>query len=407
MIQDPQRPLTSRHMAGYWACDRVLIAAAVYLLLILAGTWMLALPEVSGRAVALPTDRAFFMAVNAATLCGFPTSIPPEDLSAAGQLLLFGLMLGGTFLTLWIGGMTLRRICNLYSSDAAMAGGSAVMTAAAILAGWAFFPHENPAAAMMLGLSALGNCGLTLQNPPAIADWRLHAVVLPLAVAGGMGVALWIELLQLPQGRPLSRHGRTALLMSAGVYLFFLLAFALVRWLTTDPSPAWRSLLPTASADAINSRSAGFAIQTVYSLPRALQWLLIAAMAVGSTPGGTGGGLKITLFSELARSRHAAKTGKAVNISLYWALSWGAIYLILCGIALLALLAVQPQTPADRLLFDVVSAIGNAGLTFNPISQYGSSLYILSALMLAGRFIPFFLIWRQSRSTIQPDVAIG
>jgi len=131
------------------------------------------------------------------------------------------------------------------------------------------------------------------------------------------------------------------------------------------------------------------------------------SMLIGGAPGGTAGGLKLTTASELARAWARLRKGDAVNASLYWALSWLGIYLALMGAALLVLLQLQPQTPADRMLFDVISSLSLAGLSFNPASQTGAALYMLCALMLAGRFIPFLLLWSQARAPHAPEVAVG
>lgn len=385
----------------------IAILVGVYLLLIALGAAALARPEISGRAAALTPDRAFFIAVNAATLCGFPATIRTADLSNTGQSVVFGLVLGGTFLSFWIGGSTIRRMARLEVNNSTLAAVSAFAVAAALLAGWGFFPDLGPADGMMLGVGSLGNCGLVLSAAPTMSDWRLHAILLPLAVTGGVGVVIWIELFLCLKGRPLSRHGRTVLVMVAAAYLFFLLAFWLVGWMAGGPETPFRRQFTDASAAALNSRSLGLPLEAVYSLPRAIQWLFMLAMLVGNAPGGTAGGLKVTMISEPLRAWRHLRAGRPVNSSLFWAISWGAMFMAIVAAALMVLLYLQPQTPADRLLFDVISAVTLTGLTFNPISQTGPALYILCALMLTGRFIPFALLYAQSRAKPLPDVAVG
>ena len=385
----------------------IAILGGVYLLLIALGATALSKPEIAGRSAALTPDRALFIAVNAATLCGFPATIRTADLSITGQTIVFGLVLGGTFLSLWIGGAALRRIAGVNASNSAIAATSAVAIALALLIGLFLFTDQGPAEGMLLGVGALGNCGLVLSAAPAMGDWRLHAVLLPLAVAGGLGVVVWLELFQCIKGRLISRHSRTVLLMSALVYLLFMLAFWLVAGTTGGADLTFRQQLPAASAASLNSRSLGLPLEAIYSLPRAMQWIFMLAMIIGSVPGGTGGGLKLTIVSEPLRAWRQMRVGQPVNASLFWAMSWFAIFVAIVGIALLVLLALQPQTPADRLLFDVISAISLTGLTFNPISQTGPALYALCALMLVGRLIPFVLLHAQSRAVTIPQVAVG
>ncbi|MCC7350546.1 MAG: hypothetical protein IT446_08265 [Phycisphaerales bacterium] len=385
----------------------IAILGGAYLLLIALGAVALARPEISGRSAALTPDRAFFIAVNAATLCGFPATIRIADMAITGQTIVFGLVLGGAFLSLWIGGIAMRKIAGLEIASSAIAAIASAAIAAALLAGWGLFPDRGPADGMMLGVGALGNSGLVLSAAPTVGDWRLHAILLPLAVAGGVGVVVWVELFQWIKGRPISRHSRTILFMSALVYLFFLLSFWLVEWLSGGMEMVFRQQLPAASAASINSRSLGLPLDAVYSLPRTMQWLLMFAMMIGSAPGGTGGGLKLTMVSEPLRAWRRLRGGQPVNLSLSWAIGWAAIFMAILGVALLVLLALQPQTPADRLLFDAISALSLTGLTFNPISQTGPALYTLCILMLAGRLIPFALLHAQSRAATIPQVAVG
>jgi Trk-type K+ transport system membrane component len=113
------------------------------------------------------------------------------------------------------------------------------------------------------------------------------------------------------------------------------------------------------------------------------------------------------MVSEPLRAWRRLRGGQPVNLSLSWAIGWAAIFMAILGVALLVLLALQPQTPADRLLFDAISALSLTGLTFNPISQTGPALYTLCILMLAGRLIPFALLHAQSRAATIPQVAVG
>jgi Trk-type K+ transport system membrane component len=61
------------------------------------------------------------------------------------------------------------------------------------------------------------------------------------------------------------------------------------------------------------------------------------------------------------------------------------------------LLHSEPDMGADRLWFLCVSAAGNVGLSYDPISVTGNGLFTLSELMNAGRLVPMWIIrWSAS-----------
>ena len=75
------------------------------------------------------------------------------------------------------------------------------------------------------------------------------------------------------------------------------------------------------------------------------------------------------------------------------ALAWIGAYGSLVFAGTVGLLATEPGQPADRLLFLVVSAASNVGLSQNPVSTTGNGLFILSAVMLLGRVLPLAALW--------------
>lgn len=75
------------------------------------------------------------------------------------------------------------------------------------------------------------------------------------------------------------------------------------------------------------------------------------------------------------------------------AMGWVVAYGVLVFAATLGLLAAEPGQPADRLLFLVVSAASNVGLSQNPVSTTGGGLFILSAVMLLGRLLSLAALW--------------
>jgi trk system potassium uptake protein TrkH len=162
--------------------------------------------------------------------------------------------------------------------------------------------------------------------------------------------------------------------------------------------------LATASALSVNSRTCGFPFWAAGALPRPGQWLLIVLMLIGAAPGGAGGGLKVTALFHFFRGTRGAlrrETGRRVTgIIAVWIATYAGLVLL----TLLGLLASLPDMPGDRLLFLAASAVGNVGLSHDPVSVADVGLMVVSLAMLIGRFAPLAVLWWIARTTSDADV---
>ena len=89
------------------------------------------------------------------------------------------------------------------------------------------------------------------------------------------------------------------------------------------------------------------------------------------------------------------------------ALCWVGIYLALALLGIVTLLAYEPQMAADRVVFLSFSALSNVGLAPDALSVAGPGSYVLSALMLAGRMVPWLILWWMADTTTDAELAIG
>jgi Trk-type K+ transport system membrane component len=309
-----------------------------------------------------------------------------------------GLIGAGILFSLIVGGMAVVRIARLPLTDRAVVGWSAssIVAAAALGAAVAPLRHLPVVASIFQAISAWGNSGLSLGRLPGIQDGWTHGLLLPLAALGGLGVpVLWELAHRLRRGSAsLSAHTRTAISWSAAVYLAGGLLLLLGWWFANqiDPTP-WPALLAHAGGQAINTRSAGFAFSMATYWPRTVQWVAIALMFIGAAPGGTAGGLKVTTLAVLSLGARRSLRGEPAGRGMGIAMAWTAIYLAMVAITLLLLLSTEPQMPADRILFLAVSAVGNVGLSHDPVTVSDAGLYVLSATMLTGRVAPLLVLW--------------
>jgi trk system potassium uptake protein TrkH len=163
--------------------------------------------------------------------------------------------------------------------------------------------------------------------------------------------------------------------------------------------------LVTASTDALNARCGGFPIK--FAIHPQVVWIIIGLMLIGAAPAGTGGGIKVTTLSVLSSGTRDTLGGEVPGRRLGVAIVWVCIYFAMLAASLLLLLASEPQMSADRLLFVAASALGNVGLSHDPVSVSDSGLHILSATMLAGRVMPVLVLWWMADTTANADVAVG
>lgn len=362
-------------------------------------------------------DRAFFTAVNAATLTGFQQSIGVDEYLAPGQIMVLLLTLGGSVLSLMIGALAVVRIVRLPYSDRRVILAAMVYPLVAILIGASLLVSQerDTFAAIFQAASAFGNSGVSIGKLSGLLDWRTHFILMPLALLGGLGLPVLMEIFDRIRGRgKFSFHSRIVLSMTGGIYLFALFIFILLQQMELpfeevgheQPSRT-REVVLSSSAAAINSRTAGLPLAPLSAVPRAMQWTMLVLMLIGASPAGTGGGLKTTTLFILCRGVRQVLAARAVNRIFGIAAIWLVSYLMICFLTLILLLWTAPQMPADRLLFLTVSAVSNVGLSHDPVSLTRSSLFILSAAMLLGRMIPLLILWWTASTTRDADVAVA
>lgn len=388
-----------------------------YLAITCLGAFAFMQKEMAPAGSSIPRGPAVFMAASAATLTGMPSTymfVPGSN----GPTVLLVLTFAGALLSLIVGGMAIVRVLRLPYSDLSIVVWSLGACAIACVLGQFVMgpPLEGRTPADMegpiLGLSAFANSGVCLDTDrlPDLFSWRMHGLLLPLVLLGGMGIVVLMELVgAIKRRRPLSQHSRVVLTMSAGAYLLFFAAFFIV--LSIQPSKSSHILtenVVTSSVAAINSRSAGFPIDYLGAFPRIMQWLLVLAMLVGGSSGGTAGGVKTTTLYELVRGVGRILRGQNVGKAFAIALVWLGVFAVIILGCFLTLLRMVPDVPSDRALVLAVSAVSNTGLSYDRVKVGTSAFYpIMAAGMLLGRLMPLAVLWWLASTTEDADVAVG
>lgn len=428
----PALPLERRPTGADPGADLVRWLFPAYILLILVGFFALRAPGVMPAGNDLNPDRAVFTSVNAATLTGFQLSMHPSIFSAPGKVMLLLLTIVGTQFTLIVGGMAARRILRLPWSDFRVVAASLIIQGIVLLMG-AFTAGgggpEKTLGGMVRVAAAWANSGLYVDAAPGATDLFTHIVLLPLAVLGGLGLVVLLEIFDaIFRRRPLSRHSRIVLQMSAALFLIGFVVCLLLQlidlesigWRNRDNLPGGREswleglnrlrgqVVINSLIMSINSRTAGLSLIPI-AYPRAMVFFTMLLMMIGASPASTGGGLKTTTIYELLSAPRRVLRGQQGGVSRTFgiAATWLGLYLLALGFFQVMLLWAEPQMPGDRVLFITISALSNVGLSHDVISMTRSSLLLVSAAMFVGRITPLLILWWMVDTTSDADLVVA
>lgn len=411
-----------------------------FLGLIAVGTTLLALPVASAGPDRLPIVTALFTATSAVCVTGLIVVDTPQALSMSGHVVVLLLIQAGglgymTFSTL-IGvalgrratlqeRTTLREGLNAFSPGEVVRFARHVLrltiiievTGALILAWWWSSTH-GLARATWLGLfhavSAFNNAGFSLFSDNLIGASDAPVVLLTvsvLVILGGIGFFTILEVLSLRRrALRLSVHSQLVLTATAILLVMGTVAvFAFER-----PNPATLGALSTGEAwlaawfQAVVTRTAGFNSIAIGACTPATLFVMMLLMFIGTAPGSTGGGVKVSTVGLTLAALWATARGEADAVIFRRRMPREAVALafLVCLVAFLAvnfvvaiLLAVERRQVLP-VLFEVVSAFGTVGLSVgegtSPVSlaghfsQYGQVL--VAAMMFAGRIGPLTLV---------------
>ncbi|HWP41354.1 MAG TPA: hypothetical protein VNL70_10550, partial [Tepidisphaeraceae bacterium] len=175
----------------------------------------------------------------------------------------------------------------------------------------------------------------------------------------------------------------------AGAYLLGLVLIAALEYL--GGRPLGQSLV-LGSVQAVNARSLGMPVDIPGSLTAASQWVVMILMSIGACAGSAGGGITTTALFLFVASTLRLLSGGTAGRCFGLACAWIGLYLLIVLATTIGLILLEPQTRSDHLLFLAVAATSTTGLWPDAIHQVGGTLYLLSAAMLLGRFVPLLLL---------------
>jgi len=411
-----------------------------FLVLILAGTGLLMLPQMSVGRYGLGFEDALFTSVSAACVTGLSTIDVGQVLTLKGQWVLMGLIqLGGigiltfaTFFALFLKkgvGISHQAMIKDFMSeetlfDAKKLLGQIIFFSLLFELGGALliylaWPVEAPFAdqpsvkafhSIFHSISAFNNAGFALYTAGLAEPFLYHAPVLRVVIAllivfGGLGFPVLRDLLGYRQVAARLRAPwkkwklstrisvwTAIILLVFGTLLFGMLEYRIGGTLEGQ-SPA-RILIDSFFASA-SARTAGFNTLDVLSFGVPACLLMIFLMFIGGGSGSTAGGIKTSTFtllvlavwSTIRNKRQLELGGRSIPFELlnkaYTIFFFSATYVFGCTFVLAVL---EPTIPILDLVFEEVSAFCTVGLSRGPTMAMGSEgRAILMLSMFVGR----------------------
>lgn len=409
-----------------------------FLLLILLGGVLLALPAAAAAGESIGLGRSFFTATSAVCVTGLVAADTGTTFSLFGQLVLLaliqtgglGFMVFATMVMVALGRrITLRDRMLIRESmnTATLAGlvrlsgwygllalileglGAAVLATRFVpLLGW----EKGLYFSLWHSVSAFCNAGFDLFGGfSSLTGFQEDPLVLlsvaALVILGGTGFTVLLEMLENRlRWRRFSLHTRLVLVMTALLLLAGTVMTALLEWrnpATLGALDGWGSRLLNAFFQSVTMRTAGFNSVELASLTDGTKLVSVLLMLVGANSASTGGGMKTTTVAVLALAVWAVIRGEEDVRILGRRLAQGLVQRALAVVAvtltvflsgtLLLTIAEGGRVPFIDLLFEAASAMGTVGVTSaGTPALSGMSRLVLAGMMYLGRVGPLTLV---------------
>ncbi len=403
-----------------------------YAAIVVLGAGLLSLPAASATGEPHRYLDSLFMAASGISTTGLVVVDPGSQYSRFGQLVLLAIFqIGGIgYMAVFVSVTSLFRVRSSINTRL-MAGESlagaemhqlgrfffaVVGFTAAIEGGGAFllwlrwrsdFGAEAPYLATFHSISAFCTAGFAV-FPDSVVGWRLDRLVnltiIVVSLLGGIGFTVLVELLEAVRNRLLGRHnGRlslhsrmaisvTALLVMGGTVL----VLAAEHW---DAGTPMRDRVLVSAFQVVSaSTTDGFNSIDIGAMSRTSLTALMILMFIGASPGSTGGGIKTTSFGLVASWLWGHLRGRDERVEVFHreipqesvskafaVASWFAV-IVACDLVLLSATEKGGFLP---LLFEIVSALGNTGLSMGLTSSLSDTgRFVLVLTMFIGRVGP-------------------
>ena len=408
-----------------------------FILVILLGSILLALPISSANGTAVPYVDALFTATTSTCVTGLVTVPTVSTWSTFGQIVILILIqIGGLGVITVMSGfmMMLNRKLGiedrLLIQDAfnlnTMSGlinfvkkvfcGTLIIEGIGALLYMLVFIPDFGARGIWISVfnavSAFCNAGIDIFAENSLCDYAanplINIVTSLLIVLGGLGYIVWWDVLRVSKMknrrffRHLTLHSKIAITMTlalifVGAVLIFIFEYSNPQ---TIGNMSLFDKIQVSLFQSVTTRTAGFASVPQENLTSASAMVSVILMLIGGSPVGTAGGMKTvtvavlfcSAFSTIRNKEGATIFNRQISAdSIKKAVAVVVAFMTICLTSTLLLAATQ-DAPMMDIIYETVSASATVGLTRNftsSLNVFGKIIIIIT--MYFGRVGPISL----------------
>ena len=411
-----------------------------FLITILLGSVLLALPISAADGVSVSFTDALFTATTATCVTGLVTLPTYSTWSIFGQAVILALIqIGGLgVITIMSGLMILlnkkmgigdrlliQDAFNLNTMTGltkfvrnVLFGTLAIEGVGALLYMPVFVPEFGARGiwiSVFNAVSAFCNAGMDIIGETSLCDYAtnplVNTVTSLLIILGGLGYIVWWDFLRVLRTRSaknrsifryLTLHSKIAItftlaLIFGGAALIFLFEFH--NPLTIGNMSVFDKM-QASLFQSVTTRTAGYATVAQENLTNASAAVSLILMLIGGSPVGTAGGIKTvtvavlfcSAFATIRNKRSATLFGRRLSeASVKKAVAVAVTFLAICSASTLALLATV-NAPALDVVYETVSASATVGLSRSLTANLNTvGKFIIIVTMYFGRVGPISL----------------
>ncbi len=411
-----------------------------FLVTILVGSGLLALPISSATGEAVPYLDALFTATTSTCVTGLVTLPTVSTWSIFGQIVILLLIqIGGLGIITIMSGLMLLLNRKMGISDRlliqdafnlnTMSGlakfvknvlfGTLIIEGIGAILYMPVFISDFGARGIWISVfnsvSAFCNAGIDIIAENSLCNYATHplvnAVTLMLIILGGIGYIVWWDVLRIARSRTknnrrifrhLTLHSKIAITVTAGLIFvgaILIFVFEYSNALTIGEMSLFDKI-QVSFFQSITTRTAGFATIPQENLTDASTAVSIILMLIGGSPVGTAGGMKTVTVTVLVCSAFATIRNKNSATLFGRRISEGAVkkavavavaFLTICTASTVLLMATGNASAVDAV-YETVSATATVGLSRNltaTLNAFGKLIIIVT--MYFGRVGPISL----------------
>lgn len=284
---------------------------------------------------------------------------------------------------------------------------TAVVEGYGFLVNLIFFAQDFPfwtavGISMFHAISTFNNAGLDIIGAESLIGYADNAILLIhtsiLSCLGGLGFFVIDDVLTQRRWRRLSMHSKIVLVMTLALAVCGTLLVKFSRW-----DFSWLDAYFT----NMMTRSCGLTSVSLSDCAAGTVLILVVLMLIGSSPCGTGGGLKTTTAFVVGLGIKSYVVGRP-PVAFYRRISQTNLLraFLLTVLSLIFITAMsffvslaEPGVSLEAILMEVTSAFGTVGLSMGITSALGIvSKLLLCVVMLVGRLGPLTVLTLLNRS---------